>query len=384
MKKPVSKGKEIMKMIGVSALSIGILSAAFIGFNQLAFASVTNRAERLPPAPPPVTATYATDSAHLEGSVLENYEIDAPVFVPPALTLLEAPWQHYHTIPSSAMAPEDAAQIGARYIWDVFGTNIDGMYVQMFFSDHASQTNTWWSGIVFVEHPDNPTINYIVDVFGDERFALPVYNFTINGITGERINIADNGQRGSVSRAIPERISVVDDEEYDDSDVIVERVVVMGGGTYYMRRISPDEVVEVESYSIISPPGSIVGSHWFGMRTALVESGWFDMDIFEQLAFAEVSDEVLNAYTQTAVRLAEAHFYLSTVTNVELISLNVNGIIDGVVDFVALNFAITDSTGREALIFIPSTDSYLGMIRISTEHNDFVPGFCAYVPGSLG
>jgi len=392
MKTQISKSKEILRLITACVLSVVLLSAAFIGFNQLAFATVTNRTEPLPPVASPAAAYVAADVAptqemQVNDSDSETYEVNEIVFVPPALTVIEAPWQRYHAIPSSAIAMEDAAQIGARYIWDVFGTNIDGMYVQMMFADHASQTNTWWSGTVFVEHPDNPTINYIVNVYGDERFALPVYSFTINGITGERISISYSGQRGHMPITIPERISavVVDDEEYDGLlYATAERVVVVGGGTHYMRRISPGEVVEVETYEITSPPGSIVGSHWFGMRTALVESGWFDMDIFEQLAFAEVSDDALKVYTQTAMRLAEAHFNLSTVTNVELISLNVNGIIDGVVDFVALNFAVTDSTGREALIFIPSTEADFGMINISTDHNDFVPGFCAYVPGSLG
>ncbi|MCL2217609.1 MAG: hypothetical protein FWB91_11410 [Defluviitaleaceae bacterium] len=308
-----AKGKEIMKVAAICVLSIGMFSAAFIGFNQLIFAAAIN--EATPLYQQSVSADYIT----LLNEQAAEQEADA--FIPPTLTVLESPSQHYHAIPAAAMSMEEAAQIGARYIWDVFGTNIDGMYMQMMFAAHASQTNTWWTGTVYVEHPDNPTQNYIVDVHGSgERFALPVYMFTINGITGERINISYDGLRG---RIVPEND----------------------------------------------------GSRRLNSRTAMLESGWFDMNIYEQIEFAGLSGEMLEVYMQTAAKLAEAQFNISGVANVQLLGLIVSITDCNAIYIEALNFTAVDNNGRDAFISIPATDSAFQMAHISTSHNDFIPDF---------
>jgi hypothetical protein len=327
-----TKGKEILKVALISVLSIGLFGAAFAGFNQLIFARATDGTIPLPPAG---ATTEIVAVAQNPGDFANQDELqpdaEAEVFVRPTLTVTESPDQHYFTIPASAMPMEDAAQSGARYIWDVFDTSIDGMYVRMFFSAHPSRINTWWVGNVYIENPDNPTQSFFVHPFTNEKIAQPVFMFVINGITGERIDITYMGIRESATSVV-------------DSDIDARRVA---------REAT---------------------------RWAFVETGWFDMDIYEQVAFAGISDDVLETSMQAAIRVAKAQFNTSDVSDVRLASLGATGMTDGVVGISTLGFIALDNTGREAIIDIIFASGLA--FRISTQHNDFMPGFVFHDDGS--
>jgi len=316
-----TRGKALMNVAAAGVLSIGLFSAAFIGFNSLIFAAATNEPTPLPPIVEAVAFTQNT--ATVTSSDAPRAEAKVEIFTNPTLTIIESPDQHFHSIPASAMSMDAAAQTGARYIWDVFGASIDGMYIQMLFAAHSSQINTWWVGNVFAENPSNPTQNYFIHPTTDEKIALPVYHFVINGITGERIDVRYMGQQGRVTS------------------------MLHGSGNAGNAR----------------------------MAMALVEAGWFDMDIYEQLVLAGISDNMLESYMQTATRLAQAQFNTSGVSNVQLVGLVANGMADGVVDIGALNFIASDNAGREASISIPTTDADSRSVSIATQHNDFIPGF---------
>jgi len=328
--KTKNKSKEILKVAMVCVMAIGLFSAASVGFNQLIFARATGEATPLPPAESTTeTVAFAQTPGDITNQDKSQPDVEAEIFIRPTLTIIESPDQHFHAIPASAMLMEDAAQSGSRYIWDVFGTSIDGMYVQMFFAAHASQINTWWVGTVFLESPDNPTQNYFVHPRSGEKTALPVFMFTINGITGDRIDITYMGIRENVTPVV-----------YSDIDAIG------------------------------------------AARWALVEAGWFDMDIYEQVTFAGISDDLLETYMQTAIRVAKAQFNISYVRDVQLADLGANGMTDGVVDIATLNFTASDNTGREAIISISTSDLAFRSVSISTQHNDFIPGFVFRDDGS--
>jgi len=351
-----NKGKELIAVATVCVLSIGVFSGAYIALNDQIFARATSEPTLLAPPPevavsenytepenerildqsPAVAASYTDSGAeYVPENVTKN---ETGEFVVPALTVMASPDQESE-ISVVAMSIEDAAQTGARYIWDVFGANIDGMYVRMFYGDHASQINTWWVGNVFTENPDHPTQNYVVHPFTYEKRALPIYTFVVNAITGQRIDVSYISPQG-----IPENIY-----------------------------ISP----EVKSYRGDDDSMSF--------RWALLESGWFDMDIYEQIELLGLSDEALEAYLQTAKRLAEAQFNTTSVSNVQLDTFWANGMIDGVVDLATIVFVALDSTGREAIITISASDAVFQSINISTQHNDFVPGFeFYYLGGGVG
>ena len=330
MKQTRTKGKDLLKVATVCILSIGFFCLAFAGFNHMIFASATNDTTPLPPA--------TTTEAYTQNQEQLDVDVDTDAFTSPTFTLIEVVDLHAHSIPSSAISIEDAAEIGARYIWDVFGTSIDGLYMEVWFSAHASQSNTTWRGMVYMENPLNGELNEVYGYSILENSALPVYIFSIDSITGER-----------------EDITYIDQQRENQHEIRLVREV-----PYH------EDYIELDT------------------RTPLLDAGWFDMNIDEQVAFAGLSNEALYAYLQTAMTLAQAQFNTSNVSNVQLTSLATNGIIDGLVDVAALNFTAIDSNGREALIFIPATGADFIMISITTNHNDFIPGFNYAGVGGIG
>ena len=323
-----SKGKELLKVALVCALSIGMFSAAFAQFNQMIFAAATKEPTPLPP----VVATAENESVPLP-SVAATAEVSRETFVTPAFTLIDGTNPHIFPQPAAALSMQEAADLGAHYIWDVFGVSIEGMYVEMHFADHERQTTTWWTGLVFIEDPANPTLRYIdhpdrAAVGSSTRTAFNLYMFTINGITGERIDISYQGTRFPVLY---------------DGDVDA--------------RMDTDARINAAN----------------AMRNAMIESGWFDMTLDEQITFVGLSSEALNAYTQTAAHFAEAQFNPVSTADVQLKSLRVIFTDANTVYLEGFSFIATSASGREAHIAFPAEDSALQWINIMTQHNDFVP-----------
>jgi hypothetical protein len=354
MAKAREKGKEIMKVVAVTVLSIGLLSASFIGVNRIALAAAVNGTETLPPitastVAPQGVEVSADDPEATVVTPLEATEAEIAVFESPVLTLFESPYQHYHAIPAYALSMEDAAEIGARNIWDVFGESIDGMYVQMSFTAHASLSRTMWFGMVSPNGETASQPESRISPFMQES----IYNFSIDGITGERINLSQSSNVHSPF------------ENFEDTMAA-------------RRAFSENSMV---------------------FRYALLETGWFDMTLDERMDFLGVTSDALEVYAQKAREFGKRHFNLTTVVDVRLddsspywspvtaFAGNVDE--DGnVADFFhsSTRFLVTDDTGREAVISIPAyaADWLFRGVDISTQHNDFIPGFNYDRPGGIG
>jgi hypothetical protein len=300
MKTVKTKSKEIMKVVAVGALSIGVFSTAFVGFNELIFASATGDAMPLQ------VSSVAADVDSPQG------EQEQAQFTPPTLTFVESTFSQYHVMPEAAMSMEEAAQVGARYIWDVFDVCIDGAEVYMMFANHESQTNTWWLGHLIIPRTSEKSITFV-----------------INGVTGERIDINLTSERGE----------------------------------------TPVEMTDEEA-------AAMRAQHEHAMQT-LLASGWFDMSLSEQIAFAGVEEQI-ETYEQKAMAFAVRHFNNTIVTDINLSSLLLDrrvAIENNQVTPCGFNFIVVDNTGREAFIFIPAEDAIGRSVFISTQHNDFAPDF---------
>jgi len=83
---------------------------------------------------------------------------------------------------------EEAAQIGAQYIWDVFGESIDGMYVEIMFAAWPSQSRTYWMGVVFPSNPDSMETTDLQSRL--HRAHNELYRFAIDAVTGLRVDIS--------------------------------------------------------------------------------------------------------------------------------------------------------------------------------------------------
>ena len=308
------KLKEIMKVATASVLSIGMFSMAFMGVNSAAFAAATDGTKNIPAAVEAV-------------SIPEN--IPPANFQSPALTVIELESQFI--VSPYALSANDAAELGAQYIWEVFGKSIDGMAVEMFYSDWDNTTRAYWGGMVFDCAEELTQMRAELDEWQkllknavDSNGAIPadspvwdkmptmvnpVFHFMIDAVSGERIDIS--------------RFVHIEMTEEKREAFINWRILAATGA------------IEYQPYEIIPDKKHVLA----------------------------------------AKKYAERHFNNSTVVDVELIRTMVSRGADNdgntfIIDR-NLIFSATDDTGRVAEVVI-SVDSKK-LLSISTQNNDFVP-----------
>ena len=339
------KVKEFIKIAAICVLSIGAFSAAFTGLNNVAFNAATNGTALLPTAQAQTLEPFEMQgTTYMQADQLVHaIQIADDVigeFIAPSLTIIGVTDHNFHNIPASAMSMEDAAQIGAEYIWDVFGVSVDGMYVTMFYSAWQGHAREHWHGQVFLTR---------ADAMSTETFN-PIFWFAIDSATGKRIDISYTNTAQAANQP-----------ELDERAIMAWRA--------YMS----DETLALHEMD--------------------------DAGLMNHFGF---TSEELEEYKQRALRYAERHFNETTVENIilgmiiETIdrgTMTIPGIrigpgIDengelGVV-IAGLTFTATDSTGRDAEIMINLESSmFRGTVHIFTQQNDRIPGF-VYRGGGRG
>jgi len=326
------KCKEIMKVAAVSTLALGLFSAALTGVNHAAFASTTGQTTTLPQI-----ISYI--------SVPEN--LPPQGFTAPILGIYDrtgVSWGGIDTdivISDHALSIDEAAQIGAKYIWEMFGESIDGMAVEMQYTIWPSSTRPYWVGVVGLE--PRPILGPEDIIFVEETLVLSenggqavtqirlefregiempqmLFQFTIDAVTGERIDVINK------TRAL------------DNDDTITEEELL---------RITQ---IEFQAMHDGTPnPFAIV-----------------------------LTSNQIETYSQLARNFSQKHFTNSTVVDVEFVrswaaawGRNTDG--DIVATAHILNFNSTDDTGRTANISINMGSQQL--LEVITHHNDLAPGF---------
>ena len=291
--------KEILKTALAAFLAIGLFSAAFVGVNNAVFALATSTTESF--SPPTDATVVPADNTPADGHLKHE------------MTIYMSPDQYYE-INANAMQPEEAAEIGALYIDDMFGTNIDGMVVEMYFTTWPSNTKMYWHGNVAASQNDMDREN--------DRQVIgigynPIYSFTIDAISGERIDICHN----------QEFVRFGADNDENVRSAVLEL------------RKNPEDFMKI---------------------------------------YAAEPPEQIEEYALAARGYAEKHFINTEVVNVELentypasYDFDENG--DLIVTALQLIFTSTDNTGREAEVVIMRETKNLS--RISTQHNDIIPGY---------
>ncbi|MDR0273605.1 MAG: hypothetical protein LBI27_09855, partial [Clostridiales bacterium] len=140
----------------------------------------------------------------------------------------------WYTPSANALSADEAAEVGARYIWDGFGDSIDGKFVSLFYSHHPSGTRAYWCGMV----ADS------ADAFANDR---SLYWFTVCAISGEGIDIGQFlvGDRESsleirelMMQGVISQEPVIDDTQLELSAKIASE--------YAQRHFSNSTVVSVE------------------------------------------------------------------------------------------------------------------------------------------
>jgi len=306
----MERNYEFIKVIAATLLCIGVFIIGFLGVNDLVLKAAIGGTISIPAD---IAAVYLPE----ENALPEGYQ-------PPDLTVVGEDWGNPDV---NAMSREEAAEIGAQYIWEVFGESIDGKYVKML-TNIRPRTREYWCGSVSVE--EFPLLFgqyyslYGVEIteemvnemrrIGNMSSPPEIFSFVIDAVTGERINISRGYDSGDMDIALEQEMA--QDEESR-----------MAMGMLFQTVQPPEDITE---------------------------------------------------YAQDAMDFAQRHFSGTQVVSVEFESVGVapGGFgrdSDGniFVKYRALTFLVTDSIGREAYVGIHETN---GLMYISTEHNDIMPG----------
>jgi hypothetical protein len=271
---------------------------------------VTNLLGGNQPTPPPVNT---------------NNTNPADGFTMPAFTLIEIT-EHQPTAPPEAMSMQTVAELGARYIYDVFGVNIEGMYMTIYYTD--------WSESAFPRMMYGGTVTLNDPMIGIEPYpyepshVVPMFNFMLDAVTGMRINM----------------ICLRPLTGMDWQEGIPE---------------------------------------WWDFSGPFLEaSGWNEMSFEQRLTFAEIPQALIDEKTQLARQIAQNHFNETNVTDVragchaERFNITVVAFPpdeNRIIRFRAetIYFTATDDTGRQLEMLLSfGTDDPLQRLILTTEFND--------------
>jgi hypothetical protein len=191
MKKERRKFGEIAKITAISLALAGMFGLALLGANTLAFANATNRTMEIPPFEAMNVFQTMPAAAANEMGVSVAKALSAEDTPRRNLTVNEITfntwiWGTPAARGENTLSAEDAAQIGAQYIYEIFGEDIDGATVQMTFNGYMRHSGNFgvWSGIVgdgIV--PENLGIDVEMPI------GTPLFYFMLNAEMGEAIHV---------------------------------------------------------------------------------------------------------------------------------------------------------------------------------------------------
>ena len=335
------KIKEICKVMGVSIVALGLFAALLLGFSHLTLRAATSETTSLPPAM--LYASIPSDPVQLaaeQGPQSRNMTVVD--LTGTGLNRL-VPGDDI-TVDPLALTPEEAAAIGAQYIYDIFGVCIDGMYVEVEFAPAWALVGRMvWHGEVSLQYRGTRAHRIeeqrLMDEFmaarnrgedtSDMRWGInsripepPMFRFIIDAITGERMDV------------------------------------------FHVTNITAPRMIE---------------EHEFGIIPAYIEREW--RGNWDAALSAEVTSQTLEELYQLAWHYGQRQFLNTTVNYVEFIGafrgLSLDDNSNVVHTAGQANFEVTDEAGRVAiLIFCLET---MGITSISTFRNEI--SFHDVVPG---
>ncbi|MCL2372747.1 MAG: hypothetical protein FWC78_05025 [Defluviitaleaceae bacterium] len=396
------KAKEILKIAAVSALTLGLFSAVLVGVNHWTLASATAGTATIDLTPLTAQATaYNPQAPQQEPATAANAE--ATTFTPPTVTFVcrtpefvfDDPSRNIQRAPANALPQEDALLIGAEHIWDVFGTCIDGMYVEMSYAVMPGFTRPFWVGTVYETNP--PALNFEdfrddLDAWWDAQ-VFSSYSFRLDAITGMRIDVSYANPSYHTSRRSQGQEVIIAPVAEEDAIRSREQIREENNSWAAAERTEGGRVAYIapDSPLIALSPEEARAMH----RNMEVGARWQDMSTEEHLAASDITPARLEAYTQKALELAQRHFHQTTVQTIEIgdawrsggasmfftEELYVNEAGDIAATIGSISFLVTDNTGREAEVRIPTATAHWRLTSVQTMHNEFIPGFEYHGPG---
>ncbi len=333
----MKKTNELRKIIVVSALALTLAATAFVGANNLVFAAAIQ----------PETIPHTDDIK----SSYEVANVATDNFQTPSLTVvfrenLDKNGKPYpHNVPGSgAMSKEEAAQIGARYIFDMYGESINGKAVEMLYAAWPFSSKTYWVGTVA-----NSVKDFETATLSDAELAEAAKN------AGEGTTIAAVGPapeylyRFSIDAVTGERVSI--NEHLD----IPEPTDLGEGKTYTLSPVQM-EAMQFEAPANVDEYAAVVRS--FAQKH-------FNRSTVVSVEFHRIS---LNTGDRTATKShgeAYREAYAADKDKPFTFTLYEKGR--------DITFNVTDSTGRVANVTVDMDTKQITFF--DTSNSDFIPGF---------
>ena len=306
-----------------SVLGIIMLSGVYIGANRLVFATAIDREMTLNPINPATQLMLDVD--------LVPNEYPFPEFV-----VFYTHNPHSAPLSHNALSYEDAAAIGSRYIWEMFGVDITGMQVDMQSSVFPSSTRTHWNGTVWTPH--------------DSPVQMALFFFSLDANTGERIGIRDYRRDeieifgDTVARGNHDRLMEIFSEIAMD---------------YAQRHFNFTRVVSV----------SFEGMRHLSDYTAYLVCT--EGRLFRVIPSDIISPEALRGDGELAFYMLDGIGEpIDGDFTVELMGFPCSAILNGET---MLDFSVIDETGRLANLSISMET--MRLYELTTQHNDILPGF---------
>ena len=338
-----AKIKEMLKVALTTVAAVGLFGALLIGVNHQTLRAATAEEIYLPQT----VAYVSTPENSIPAAQAVNMIItDVTVFTCEIM-------QGVDEVDPLALSAEEAAAIGAQYIYDIFGVSIDGMYVEVAYTHWPTISRKQWHGNVSrtyrntleqtaatrrraaefqTRYAAGESLESIDAYFEEEfqemfaSYEVAMFTFIIDAITGERIDIWYN------SPDVQRPMWIVYDENCEEMQRMMENARIIR------------EYVE---------------NTW--------NNDW-------ELAFAaELNEDETTELYRMAWHYGQRQFNLTTVTEVEFLSAGYNIEVDNNGNIVrnpgSASLGITDETGRIAIMSV-CLESF-GITAIHSSRNDF-------------
>ncbi|OME92836.1 MULTISPECIES: hypothetical protein [Paenibacillus] len=182
MKTNRSERKKFKKTILAATAIIGASTLLFQGFTQAATATEFKKTNTIPTS----YSNYAAGSSQAvpnslpKGYQKANYKIGA----------IDLEYYRNQKPTSKDMPKEEAAEIGARVLWEVFGLNLEGQVIEMGYEQPAESL---------------PRSRWYADVLVNGKRS---YSFSVDSVTGELFDIVHG-------RTLDKKVSVAFDPALD-------------------------------------------------------------------------------------------------------------------------------------------------------------------------
>jgi len=319
-----SKIKEYFKVAVSTVTAVAVFGGLLLGSNHLVLQAATGTETYLP---------AAVEDVGIPGNpVTDGHQT-------PDVTIIDITDASV-TVPSTALSLQEAAQVGAQYIMDIFGENIDGMYLELEFANWGHMSRYLLQGVVSSQDRDTVARrNRSMDL--RDKFMARI----------------DAGECPREVRTEWAELEMDSEENMYIRGYFYFTIDATTGERVDIRRIEPTITMNFNNGGDPEALNNYIETQWGG--------DW------ESALATDAAAQDLDEFIQLAKDYAQRHFTNTTVVDVEYNHSFASLIYSGNGNFsrsTILNFLATDDTGREALVTIEQ-DSRTVM-SISTMHND--------------